>query len=343
MSSTEFNPSEALEQSRIDPSEEVSEPISAIQINSVEGLAPSLTLGNFSMITGKAKSKKTFLIGAISAAAITGETIIGVVQGVLPQDKRNILYFDTEQSRPHSVISVRRIIAQSSGEIPVNFVAYSLRRYNPHQRLNIIEKALENHQNIGLVIIDGGRDLLSLGVNDERQATEVTSSFLRWTEVYNIHLCIVLHQNKKDTNPRGHFGTECMNKAETVISVTAHNNGSSVVSSDYSRYIPFNDFAFRINEEGLPESCSIPRSTTGTQNSSRPHTIEDAIHLQVLDTIFEDNHDLRYTLFWNTIRDKFHQEGIDFGETIAKSYVPYYVEKGWVNNENRTYTLNSSD
>ncbi len=101
-----------------------------------------------------------------------------------------------------------------------------------------------------------------------------------------------------------------MNKAETVISVTAHNNGSSVVGSDYSRYIPFNDFAFRINEEGLPESCSIPRSTTGTQNSSRPHTIEDAIHLQVLDTIFEDNHDLRYTLFWNTIRDKFHQEGI---------------------------------
>lgn len=343
MSSNEFNPSEALEQSRIDPNEEVSEPISAIQINSSEGFAPSLTLGNFSMITGKAKSKKTFLIGAISAAAITGETIIGVVQGVLPQNKRNILYFDTEQSRPHTVIAVRRIIRLSSGKIPVNFVAYSLRRYNPHQRLNMIEKALENHQNIGLVFIDGGRDLLSLGINDERQATDVTSSFLRWTDVYNLHLCIVLHQNKVNTNLRGHFGTECMNKAETVISVTAHNNGSSVVSCDYSRYIPFNDFAFRINEEGIPESCNVPIRTNTERRSNRPQNIEDALHQQILSQIFDANQDLRYRIFWNTIREKFRAEGIDFGETRAKSFVPYYVEKGWVAHENSSYTLFRSE
>lgn len=340
MSSNEFNPSEALEQSRIDPNEEMGEPISAIKINSSEGFTPSLTLGNFSMVTGKAKSKKTFLIGAISAAAITGETTIDVFQGVLPVEKRNVIYFDTEQSRPHTIISVRRIIALSGGEISEDFTAYSLRRYNPDQRLQMIEKALESHENIGIVFIDGGRDLLSLGINDERQATKVTSDFLRWTETYNMHLCLVLHQNKGDNNPRGHFGTECMNKAETVITVTANNNDASIVSCEYSRYIPFNDFAFRINEEGLPESCSVPRVTNSNRNSHHPQDIEDDIHSQILDQIFDGNQILRYGNFWNNIKEQFQLQGIEFGQTIAKSYVPYYVGKGWVVRENQQYSIN---
>lgn len=343
MSSSEFNPSEALEQSRIDPNEEVSEPISAIQINSSEGFTPSLTLGNFSMITGKAKSKKTFLIGAISAAAITGETIIGVVQGVLLQEKRNILYFDTEQSRPHTIKSVRRIIDLSGGEVSENFHAFGLRRYDPDQRLEIIELALERYQGVGLVFIDGGRDLLSLGINDERLATKITSSFLRWTELYNMHLCIVLHQNKKDVNPRGHFGTECMNKAETVFSVTAQNNGSSVVSCDYSRYIPFKDFAFRINEAGLPESCSIPIRSNGNNNSTKPEDIAEAIHSTILNRLFNTISQYRYSDFWTAIKLAFEGEGVRFGVDRAKKYPTYYYNQGWVSRNRGIYTCIQSE
>lgn len=58
------------------------------------------TLGNFSASTGKAKSKKTFNVCAIVAAAMTGGTVLNY-SASLPPEKRGILYVDTEQSKFH--------------------------------------------------------------------------------------------------------------------------------------------------------------------------------------------------------------------------------------------------
>lgn len=49
------------------------------------------TLGNFSASTGKAKSKKTFNISAIVAAALTNDEVLHY-SACLPPDKRKILY-----------------------------------------------------------------------------------------------------------------------------------------------------------------------------------------------------------------------------------------------------------
>ena len=53
------------------------------------------TFGNFSASTGKAKSKKTFNISAMVAAAVTNTTVLNY-RACLPEGKRKILYFDTE-------------------------------------------------------------------------------------------------------------------------------------------------------------------------------------------------------------------------------------------------------
>ena len=58
------------------------------------------TFGNFSASTGKAKSKKTFNISAMVAAAVTNTTVLNY-RACLPEGKRKILYFDTEQSKYH--------------------------------------------------------------------------------------------------------------------------------------------------------------------------------------------------------------------------------------------------
>ena len=58
------------------------------------------TFGNFSASTGKAKSKKTFNITAMVAAAVNNSTVLKY-RASLPDGKRKILYFDTEQSRFH--------------------------------------------------------------------------------------------------------------------------------------------------------------------------------------------------------------------------------------------------
>ena len=52
------------------------------------------TLGNFSASTGKAKSKKTFNVSAIVAAALKNDEVLQY-SAFLPENKRKILYVDT--------------------------------------------------------------------------------------------------------------------------------------------------------------------------------------------------------------------------------------------------------
>lgn len=67
------------------------------------------TLGNFSASTGKAKSKKTFNVSAILAAALTNGEVLRYI-AEFPDDKRTILYFDTEQSPHHCQRVMKRAL-----------------------------------------------------------------------------------------------------------------------------------------------------------------------------------------------------------------------------------------
>ena len=67
------------------------------------------TLGNFSASIGKAKSKKTFNISAIVAAALKNDEVLKY-SAYLPPNKRKILYVDTEQSKYHCHKVMERIL-----------------------------------------------------------------------------------------------------------------------------------------------------------------------------------------------------------------------------------------
>lgn len=205
------------------------------------------TLSNFSCIIGKAKAKKSFLVALALAAAISKDS-----QGIsvqLPGNNSQILLFDTEQARA-DIVKVLHRVGVVSGEHPFNLTAYGLRKYPPEERFEAVEKIIERTEDVGLVVIDGIKDLVK-SINDEEQATKITSALLRWTEERNIHVVIVLHQNKSDMNARGHVGTEITNKAETVISVTADKNNPAVshVKCDYSRDREFEPFSFKVETE----------------------------------------------------------------------------------------------
>lgn len=66
------------------------------------------TLGNFSASIGKAKSKKTFNLSAIVAAALKGDMVVNYT-GCFPPDKNKIPYVDTEQSDHHCNRVYKRI------------------------------------------------------------------------------------------------------------------------------------------------------------------------------------------------------------------------------------------
>jgi len=235
---------EALIQSiTVDPEAEIMEPPTAISIDDV----PICTLGNFSLVIGRAKSHKTFLVSAIAAAAASGSCAIECITGSMPPSSE-VHYFDTEQSPYHLHQTVNRIVAQTGG---YNFQAYEMRPLSPSLRMKVIEYSIEHMTNPGFIIIDGLRDLLTRGINDETEATEVMSSLLKWTHNKNSHIMLVLHQNKNDSNARGHVGTEAVNKAETVLKLTKKAAGTTA-SAEFCRNVEFEQFSFIINSEGLP-------------------------------------------------------------------------------------------
>lgn len=209
------------------------------------------TLGNFSCVIGQAKSKKTFFITAVCSAYLDSSLYNNFLTSEAPTDKQNILYFDTEQGNYDAYKCVNRI-KQLTGK-PEKITAYKLRSFKPSERLSLIEYAIDNTDNVGLVIIDGVRDVVT-SINDEEQATNISTKLLKITEERQIHIMCVLHENKSNGQIRGHIGTEIMNKCETLIRVTKdqHNPEQSIIKGELTRGKGFEDFALYINANGYP-------------------------------------------------------------------------------------------
>lgn len=252
------------------------------------------TLGNFSLIIGKAKSRKSFFINIAVSTVLKKDKLLNQFQGNLPHDKNRVLYFDTEQGKYHVQLALKRVCKQINEDIPKDLKVYYLRSKSPAERLNIIEQIIYNTPNLGFVVIDGIKDLVT-SINDEAEATMVASKLLKWTEELDIHITTVLHQNKSDNNARGHIGTELINKSETVLSVTKNEQDKdiSIVEAQLCRNIEPEPFAFEINEDGLPVIVEDFEIRTETSKSKFDITdLEDFKKYQLLTEVFSkgDNH-----------------------------------------------------
>ena len=214
------------------------------------------TLGNFSIITGKPKSGKTFNVSAIAAAAICGRKVLNYTV-TLPADRKTVLYIDTEQARPHCRTVIRRIykMAGMTHQDKSNLMFCPLRELNDVMRIAFIEKCLKEFPTIGLVIIDGIRDLLK-DINSQTESNMVVNKLMEWTAYYDNHIVGVLHQNKNDDNTRGALGTETNNKAESTMLTSLVVNSNTLrfkVSCEMSRSEPFETFFFYLDANHLPQ------------------------------------------------------------------------------------------
>jgi len=224
-----------------------------------------LTLGNFSAIIGKAKARKTFLATMFAAASSGKDTIY---KKFVPKGGGRVLYIDTEQSRYHVQVVVKRIKAMIGSES--NIKMFALRPYSPSERVEIIDRILSEEEGVSLVVLDGVRDLIT-NINSEEQSTEAVTRLMKWTAEYNIHIMCVIHQNKADSNARGHIGTEIQNKSESVMSVTRPDPESfhTVVKSEYSRSMGFNEFSFTV-VDGIPVVDGFTKESLYDNNDPVP-------------------------------------------------------------------------
>jgi hypothetical protein len=290
---------------------------------------PLFFLGDFSLTIGKAKSRKTFLNSLLMAVLVSNNGIENIKSN-LPDDKLNVLFFDTEQGKYHAYKTAMRVNRMLGIQSAPNFKAFHLRRYSPKERLQIIEYVIFNTPNVGVVFIDGIRDLVT-SINDEMQATKIASKLMKWSQELNIHISCTLHMNKGDNNARGHLGTELLNKSLVTISVTKCKNASEfsevVVTESREKEPP--PFMFGIDDEELPYvvtqselshiKLDMQKTGLGTATYSREY------HLEKLDEIFSKTKELPYGKLVSVIKDEY-----SIGVNKAKKFVKYFRMEGFI-------------
>lgn len=291
--------------------------------------APVLGLGDISTIIGKAKSRKTFAVGIILAAMAGNTSVNERIRGELPFDKQGVLLIDTEQSEYYAKMSARRVFGildkdYMNDDLP-NFQAHTLRPYSPPERLEVIESLIYSTPNLGFVVIDGIRDLIT-SINDEEQATMITSKLLKWSTERMIHICCVLHMNKADNNARGHVGTELMNKSLTVLGVNKIEN-----NEEYSEIIPIatrdkepSSIVFGV-ENGLPFILSegdadALRKTPDKKKVVRPTDWDNEAHAKILERIFQTEPQMKYGDFVLAVQNAYG----NIGQRKAKQFISHF-------------------
>lgn len=302
------------------------------------------TFGNFSASTGKAKSKKTFNISAMVAAAVTNTTVLNY-RACLPEGKRKILYFDTEQSKYHCHNVLERIYKLSGLSVNKDdprLLFWGLREYTPKLRIALIDYALRKHQEVGLVIIDGLRDLM-YDINNGKEATDVMTVLMAWTSVYDLHIHTVLHLNKNDNNPRGHIGTELENKAETVliISKNLQNNSISEVRPMHMRDKEFSTFAFHIDDNKLPVLDNGISVTVVKRREKSLVSLDNEVHQEILSKAFKNNSPTRYSDLVEMVSRAYEDAGYKRGTNGIKDLLKLLSGKGIIVKQDDAYIYKS--
>lgn len=307
------------------------------------------TLGNFSASIGKAKSKKTFNVSAIAAAALKNGTVLHY-RACFPEGKRKILYVDTEQGKNHCQIVLNRILKLAG--LPKdcdadNLTMLALRKYSPEVRLAITEEAIGMIPDLGLVIIDGIRDFIH-DINSPGESTDVISKFMQWTDDRQIHIHTVLHQNKNDEHARGHIGTELNNKAETImqVEVDKEDKNISVVEAVHIRDREFEPFAFRINEEVLPEPVEsyLPKEKKIGRPIKEPFDpykeIPENVHRAALDVAFANGNIGSYDEYLERLKEGYGLQNVKLGHNKAVKVATFLSNKRMVIKEGKEYAFN---
>lgn len=291
------------------------------------------TLGNFSVSTGKAKAKKTFNVCALVAAALINGQVLEY-RASFPESKRDILYFDTEQSPYHCQLVMQRILSLAGlplDQEPEHLKFSHLRAIaDPNQRRALIRYAIYNSPNLGLVIIDGIRDLMH-DINNSSEATNLVGDLMQWTGEKNIHIQTVLHLNKGDDNARGHIGTELNNKAESVLLIAKDTKDAdrSVVSPAVIRSKAFAPFAFKLSEDDgicLPELDTEFAVTNSPSFSYQELSGEE--HRKALQETFKTDTELGYGALLTRLSTAYQCLcGRTYGQTKLKELLRFLLNK----------------
>ena len=222
MNQPETNPLLEFDLLRITDTTNIPPPIPVVTINN----EIICTECNMTTISGASKSGKSAFIGIILAGAISENGNIDGLEylQVTANDKRKaVIHLDTEQARHKHQSNLRTIIKRSYYDAcPNHFLSYNIRALDitKYEEITtrICDAANAVFGGVHLIVIDGIADYIA-DVNDTLTANAIVKFFEDLAIKFNCPIITIVHTNPGSEKERGHLGSQCQRKSESLLSI----------------------------------------------------------------------------------------------------------------------------
>lgn len=188
------------------------------------------------VIQGQAGVHKSRLAATICAAFLkkheSSNDLLGFKRSGT-NSQNTIVYVDTERNLfeqlPYALQSIQLNAGYGKADNPENFEYISLLEIDRNKRFCVLEEYLEflkqNTKNPLFIVLDISTDCIE-DFNRIDKSMELIDLMNKAINTHNVMFLCLIHENPKSDKARGHFGTELMNKASTVIQVSFEKDAS---------------------------------------------------------------------------------------------------------------------
>ncbi|HWB26771.1 MAG TPA: hypothetical protein VG738_14910 [Chitinophagaceae bacterium] len=212
-----------------------------------------------------------------------------------------VIYVDTERNLkeqfPYALQSILKKAGYDKNEDPPNFDYFSLLQIDRKQRFDTLNEFLNHFRKTNVqplfIVLDVSTDCIEDFNKTDKSMQLIDLMNMAINEYDVIFLCLI-HENPKSDKARGHFGTELMNKATTVMQVgfekDASQNDSDLIRVKYLKcrstakfppiYIKYSDKAKGLV---LADASEISALINSRKHKAGIEDIAEAIELYLSD------------------------------------------------------------
>ena len=301
------------------------------------------SLGDFVLFSGRPKSGKTkYLSGAI-AASLSGYPVYNMALK-LPDGKKKVVHFDTEQSK-YSHYKMMQLVKELGNfdKLPDTFKSYRCRSVSAAQIILLIDFYLKNNPDTGIIFLDGLLDIVT-SMNDEKHSSFIKSWLKKITEVHNILLISVIHRGFSNDKSIGQIGSEGERAAQSVLLIEKNKEHKQyILKAEYLRDADeFSPVAIQYNNQTnqwqqcdyIEEEKPINRAKVSTNLKRKPNEYDISEHIALLARIFHSESLYSYKILCNRISEIYgvgQQWAKQCVSILERENLIYRTEDGFTN------------
>lgn len=200
------------------------------------------------VIQGQAGVHKSRLAETICSALIKLPDCENQLLGFAMSDqvqKYSILYVDTERNLSEQLPFALQSIQLKAGYLredhPSEFDFISLLEFDRKQRFDVLNKYLSHYRTIysdrpTFIVLDVSTDCIE-DFNKSDKSMELIDHMNLAINTHNVVFLCLIHENPGSEKARGHFGTELINKASTVMRVDFEKDNNGPTDIIQVRYL----------------------------------------------------------------------------------------------------------